>query len=91
MEEITENEDNPVLFEVVGLVTTTPFQQCRLSVEKLHWSRPGLYSQPKIRPMLNVEWDEYKTKVCTCLINLTMLLKRKCKDKKDNWRNFVGN
>lgn len=62
-EEKEVNEDGPIEFEVVGLVTTVPFQQCRLSVEKLHKTLPGLYVQPKIRSMMNVEWEEYTTKV----------------------------
>lgn len=63
MDEDIINEDGGILFEVVGLVTTVPFQQCRLSVEKLRKSLPKLYQQPKIRPMMNVEWEEYTTKV----------------------------
>lgn len=58
-----DNDNYPILFEVVGLVTTGPFQQCRLLVEKLHKVLPKKYHPPKIRPMLNVEWEEYTTKV----------------------------
>lgn len=64
MEEIAESAaEGPVLFEVVGLVTTAPFQQCRLGVQKLHKGMPKMYLEPKIRPMMNVEWEEYTTKV----------------------------
>lgn len=62
-EEKVNDEASLIEFEVVGLVTTVPFQQCRLSVEKLHKTMPNLYAQPKIRPMMNVEWEEYVTKV----------------------------
>lgn len=58
-EKTVKDEDGPIQFEVVGLVSTVPFQQCRISVEKLHRILPKLYLQPKIRPMLNVEWEEY--------------------------------
>lgn len=63
MEEKKEEDGGPIKFEVIGIVTSTPFQQCRLLVERLHRGLPKLYHKPTIRPMLNVEWEEYTAKV----------------------------
>lgn len=58
-----EFEDTSILFEIVGLIVTASFQQCRLIVRKLHKSLPKMYQPPIIRPMMNLEWEEYITKV----------------------------
>lgn len=50
-------------FFVAGLITSGEFQKCRFLVVKLHNSFPGHYERPEIRPMLNVEWEEFLTKL----------------------------
>lgn len=46
-------------FLVVGIITANEFQKARFIVEKISKSFPKSYDPPEIRPMLDVEWDEY--------------------------------
>lgn len=50
-------------FLVAGIITSDEFQKCRFIVKKLGNSFPKRYETPQIRPMLDVEWEEYLTKV----------------------------
>lgn len=50
-------------FLIVGLITSSEFQKAQFIVKKLHTSYPMNYEKPEIRPMLDVEWDVYITKV----------------------------
>lgn len=54
----------PIKFTVVGIVTSEDFQKCRFAITKLHTSFPKQFATPDIRPMLDVEWNEFFTKVC---------------------------
>lgn len=62
-----ENESEelspPVRFTVVGIVTSEDFQKCRFAINKLHKSFPKVFVTPDIRPMLDVEWNEFIIKV----------------------------
>ncbi|XP_074036074.1 probable inactive peptidyl-prolyl cis-trans isomerase-like 6 isoform X2 [Leptinotarsa decemlineata] len=46
-------------FIVSGIVTSIEFQKSRFITTKLHRCFPKQYEEPDIRPMLDVEWDEY--------------------------------
>ncbi|CAG9853705.1 unnamed protein product [Phyllotreta striolata] len=50
-------------FFVAGLIPSPEFQKCRYIVKKLYMSHPGQYERPEIRSMLNVEWEEFLTKL----------------------------
>ncbi|XP_057670055.1 probable inactive peptidyl-prolyl cis-trans isomerase-like 6 [Diorhabda carinulata] len=50
-------------FFISGIVTSPSFQRCRFLAIKLYRSFPKLYEQPNIKPMFNVEWEEYLTKM----------------------------
>lgn len=64
MESVNENNSEHVeKFFVLGIISSNEFQKSRFIVEKLFKSFPKLYEKPEIRPMLDVEWNEYLTKV----------------------------
>ncbi|CAH1115916.1 unnamed protein product [Phaedon cochleariae] len=48
-------------FFVAGIITCKEFQKCRYIVTKLNKCFPKLYEEPQIRPMLNMEWEEFLT------------------------------
>lgn len=50
-------------FLIVGIITSCEFQRAQFIVKKLHTCYPKTYDKPEIRPMLDVEWDAYITKV----------------------------
>ncbi|RZC40330.1 F-box/LRR-repeat protein 4, partial [Asbolus verrucosus] len=50
-------------FKVVGLLPSIEFQKCRFVVGKLHQCFPTEFAEPEIRAMLNLDWDEYLTKM----------------------------
>lgn len=50
-------------FLVVGIITSEDFQKSRYAVLKLHKSFPNIFDSPDIRPMLDVEWNQFITKV----------------------------
>lgn len=53
----------PVRFTIVGIVTSEDFQKCRFAITKLHKSFPKEFTTPDIRPMLDLEWNEFIIKV----------------------------
>ncbi|KAL1497325.1 hypothetical protein ABEB36_008307 [Hypothenemus hampei] len=53
----------PQKFLLVGIVTSEDFQKCRYVLEKLHKSFPKEFVSPDVRPMLDVEWNQFITKV----------------------------
>ncbi|CAH1967503.1 unnamed protein product [Acanthoscelides obtectus] len=53
----------PEKFIVAGIVSNKEFQKSRYVIQKLHICFPKLYAPPEIRPMLNVEWTAYLTKI----------------------------
>lgn len=64
MENTTKNNSEQIeKFFVVGIISSDEFQKARFIVEKLFKSFPGMYENPEIRPMLDVEWDDYLIKV----------------------------
>ncbi|XP_018320371.1 problable inactive peptidyl-prolyl cis-trans isomerase-like 6 [Agrilus planipennis] len=61
-----DKEEEPpgeIQFRVIGIVTSKDFQKCRAYAERLHRNIPKLYDKPDIRPILDVEWGEFKNKV----------------------------
>nr|CAI5842053.1 unnamed protein product [Callosobruchus analis] len=50
-------------FLVAGIISTKEFQKSRYVVKKLHACFPKIYERPEVRPMLNVEWTAYLTKI----------------------------
>ncbi|KAF7278658.1 hypothetical protein GWI33_008108 [Rhynchophorus ferrugineus] len=55
-------ETKPVKFLIVGFITSEDFQKCRYAVTKLHKCFPKEFDVPDIRPLLDVEWNEFITK-----------------------------
>ncbi|KAJ8934005.1 hypothetical protein NQ314_013640 [Rhamnusium bicolor] len=49
-------------FLIAGIITSEAFQKCRFIVQKLYSSFPNLYDEPGMRPMLNLEWEDYLIK-----------------------------
>ncbi|XP_030751975.1 probable inactive peptidyl-prolyl cis-trans isomerase-like 6 [Sitophilus oryzae] len=54
-----DEETVPQKFLVVGIVTSEDFQKCRFAVTKLYNSFPKEFESPEIRPMLDVEWNDF--------------------------------
>lgn len=52
-----------IRIKISGLLTTINFQKAQLIATKLHQHLPFRFSQPEIRPMLQVEWYEYLEKM----------------------------
>ncbi|XP_050497587.1 probable inactive peptidyl-prolyl cis-trans isomerase-like 6 [Diabrotica virgifera virgifera] len=50
-------------FEISGIITSAAFQRCRFLAIKLYRSFPKQYEHPVIKPMLNVEWEQFLTKM----------------------------
>ncbi|XP_045476447.1 probable inactive peptidyl-prolyl cis-trans isomerase-like 6 [Harmonia axyridis] len=48
-----------VKFNVYGLLVTAEFQKCKYIAEGLFRCYPEKYLEPLIKPMLNVEWNEF--------------------------------
>lgn len=63
MEDDKNTGDETILFQLVGMLTSTAFQKSRLYIERLHKSFPNMFSKPILRPMLNVDWSQYLTKI----------------------------
>lgn len=59
----TDKLESKEKFLVVGIITSDEFQKCRFIVKKLSSNFPKRYDIPHIRPMLDVEWEDYLTKV----------------------------
>ncbi|XP_050298898.1 probable inactive peptidyl-prolyl cis-trans isomerase-like 6 [Anthonomus grandis grandis] len=62
MVDCEEPEPAPYKFLVIGIITSDDFQKCRYALAKLHKSFPKEFDEPDIRPMLDVEWNEFITK-----------------------------
>lgn len=59
------NNSTPVCekFLVAGIITSSEFQKAKFVVEKLYASFSTIYEKPELKPMLDLEWDEYFIKV----------------------------
>lgn len=60
---VVSAEVEKIAFSVVGIVTSPEFQKCRIYAERLHKSYPDYYSPPVIRPLLDLDWELFLTKV----------------------------
>lgn len=50
-------------FEIVGLITSEAYQKSKYITTKLYNCYPEKYECPTFRSMLDLDWDEYKTKI----------------------------
>ncbi|XP_044759474.1 probable inactive peptidyl-prolyl cis-trans isomerase-like 6 [Coccinella septempunctata] len=51
-----------IKFTVYGLMVMAEFQKCKYIVESLHSCYPERYAKPVVRPLLNVDWNEFLRK-----------------------------
>ncbi|CAH0564114.1 unnamed protein product [Brassicogethes aeneus] len=61
-----DDEDTPPVlhkFTVVGHMVNHGYQMSKYLVTKLHKSVPNYYQAPEIRPMFDLQWDEYILKM----------------------------
>lgn len=75
MESISKaDQPEQIKFMVVGMVSSAEFQRARFYALRLHKSNAVQYAKPDIRPLFNVTWCWYLTKVIpTTLILLPPL------------------
>lgn len=58
-----EPEPPKIKFRIVGNVASPEFQICRCYTERLYKSFPKDYQEPDIRPLLDVDWNLFMSKV----------------------------
>ncbi|KAH1015649.1 probable inactive peptidyl-prolyl cis-trans isomerase-like 6 [Dendroctonus ponderosae] len=76
------------LFYIVGLITSEDFQKSKYAIFKLYRSFPQEFASPEIRPLLDVEWNEFIVKYQRRLGNGLWLIKNKVAIFKDG--EFLG-
>lgn len=56
-------EPKLIKFKIVGIVCSPEYQKCKLIAKQLHHTFPRRFGSPELRPMLDVAWLEFRTKL----------------------------